>query len=217
MSRLCFILLFVLVSCGDYTETLDVEERPLQVPISELSFKTVRDAIFSPQCVSCHQQYDSFTAVQKDIGKISASIASGRMPKNAPPLSAAERGLLDAWIAAGMPNAPGEGGSGDKPLAPTWASLSENVFFAKCTACHNPNGQAKFLDLSSRQAFFDARNEDYGGQLLLDFENPENSYLLTVIQDELEPMPPPPPFSNFGRLSQDEVQAISEWIRRGLP
>ena len=50
---------------------------------------------------------------------------------------------------------------------------------------------------------------------MFDFENPEQSYMLEVIQDPLEPMPPLD--SGIPQLTEEEIAVLQEWIRLGLP
>lgn len=211
------VLLFILTSCGNYTETKGVLEdtfsRNLDAPID---FKTINEAIIQPHCITCHQQYATYEGVKNEANNILNAVNSNRMPKNAAPLSSAKKQLLAMWVAAGAP----QGGENPTPppndkLEATWVSLSAKVFFPKCLVCHNPQGQAKFLDLSSRQAFFEQRNRDFGGETLLDFDHPSESYLLTVITDPDEPMPPV--WSNLELLKPQEIEVIIEWIKKGLP
>jgi len=211
-------LFFIFTSCGNYTETKGVLEdtfsRNLNTPID---FKTINEAIIQPHCLSCHQQYATYAGVKNEASNILNAVTSNRMPKNASPLSAAKKELLAAWVAAGAP----QGGSTTTPppandkLEATWVSLSSKVFYPKCLVCHNPQGQAKFLDLSTRQAFFEQRNRDFGGETLLNFEHPDESYLITVITDPDEPMPPV--WSNLELLKTEEIEVIIEWIEKGLP
>jgi len=126
--------------------------------------------------------------------------------------------LLSAWVRLGSPEQIGVPTEPSLPeaLAPTWRSLSENIIFPKCLACHNSNGQAKFLVLSSRQAIFNNRNKIYnGGSKFIDLEFPEKSYLLDVLSDEEEPMPPLD--SNIPRLTMEELKTLQQWISLGLP
>lgn len=212
------MLMALLQSCGNYTSGSPIKERPLVTGADALNFATVKNAILTPNCINCHQQYANYESVKRELSAIKASIDSGRMPKFAPALRSDLKGLLDKWIAEGAPNTTSAGPSPVNVLEPTWKSVSENILFAKCTVCHNPSGQAQFLDLSQREAVFFARNNTYStGQKLIDFESPDESYLLAVVQDDVSPMPPPPPQSNYGRLGQAEISVLREWIRLGLP
>ncbi len=220
MKKIMMVLLTVIVAaCGNYEETkgfVEVGSARLDRTKS-ISFKEVSEQIFKSKCTSCHIQYESYAGVVNELGAIRSAVASNRMPKNMPALNSAQKELLFAWIDAGAP----QGGSVDSgpidpvPLVPTWQSLSSKVFYPKCTSCHNPNGEAKFLDLSTRQAWFDGRSRDFGGITLLDFDHPQESYLLEVINDPYEPMPPL--WSNIAQLTEEEKEVLIEWIRKGLP
>lgn len=225
MKSRFFILISLLIalnlaSCGNYEESKGfIESAVIGLDTTKaISFADVKAEIFSAKCTSCHIQYEQYSGVVRDLAAIRSAVDSNRMPKNSAPLSGAQKALLFAWMDAGAPDTV-DGGNTDPTLgdelAPTWASLSQNIFYPKCTACHNPNGQASFLDLSTRQAWFEARDRDFGGITLLDFENPGDSYVVEVINDPYEPMPPV--WSNIPVLSGEEKDAIIEWIRRGLP
>lgn len=104
---------------------------------------------------------------------------------------------------------PVQGEGLQKPLTADWNSLSAGIFVQRCIPCHNPKGQARFLDLSTRE------NIIAESARLFDFENPQASYLIEVIRDPLEPMPPKT--SSLKPLEEDEVQILIDWIAQGLP
>lgn len=216
MKMILISIIFILTSCGNYSEQKGVLEdtfnRNLDAP---LDFKAISDNIIKPHCLSCHQQYSSYEGVKNEISNILNAVESNRMPKNAAPLSRGKKELLAAWAAAGAPQGAGTPPPANEELEATWVSLSSKVFFPKCLVCHNPQGQAKFLDLSTRQAFFEQRDREFGGEKLLNFEQPEESYLISVINDPFEPMPPV--WSNIEQLKPEEVEVIIEWIEKGLP
>lgn len=217
---LFIILTFLLSSCGNYLK----QKKALasfdqtQQEILSSDFQSVKEVVFSPRCIECHSQYESYSAVKREIQAIRISVEAGRMPKTGGPLSESQKNILYAWIDRGAPESAGETPVAQEPetMTPDWKSISENIITPKCLVCHNPSGQAAFLDLTSRQSLFENRNRVFGSGLkLLDFENPDNSYLLQVITDPDEPMPPV--FSNISRLNEEEVSMIREWIRLGLP
>jgi uncharacterized membrane protein len=220
MKILILMIMLSLASCGNYSEDAPFTVRDIQLSEVNLDFATIKNEILTPHCISCHSQYNSYNGVRREISKIAATVSSNRMPKNAPALPSGLKSLLNAWIDAGAPQFPGQGPVGPEPVKLTadWKSISENIIAPKCMVCHNPQGQAKFLDLTTRQGIFDSRNRTFADdQKLIDFETPENSYLVAVLQDEFEPMPPPPPFSNFGKLNAEEIAIITKWIQLGLP
>jgi len=216
MKKLILILpMFLMVACGN---SVDFKESPIpnfegrgSVSPEELNFDNLNTKIFTAHCTQCHVGYNDYQAVFEDKDKILSAVLKGTMPKNAPALNDELKLLLASWVRAGAP----EGSSVNAPpvvteLGPTWESLSRRVFFPKCVQCHNPQGQAKFLDLSTRQSFFENRVG-----LLGNFENAETSYLVEVLQDTIEPMPPT--FSGLERLTDEEIQIVIEWIKQGLP
>ncbi len=187
----------------------------------EPAFETVRSLILTPYCVSCHQQYSTYTSTQREAQAIYTAVTANRMPKGAGGmLPDSLKALLQRWVAAGAPEQPGQIPSDPElvVLQPNWNSIHALIITPRCLVCHNPQGQAKFLDLSSRQAIYMARNRIFGpgeGKTLLDFDKPGSSYLLDVIQDPVEPMPPV--LSNIRRLNKAEIDTLIEWIGLGLP
>jgi mono/diheme cytochrome c family protein len=99
-------------------------------------------------------------------------------------------------------------------LKATSQSLWSLVFNPRCVACHNPSGQARFLDLSSPEVVRSQRDRLFGEEKLIDESEPANSYLIKVILDPVEPMPPIS--SGLTQLNKNEITAIEEWIRDGL-
>jgi hypothetical protein len=187
-----------------------------------IDFKMIKEQILTSRCIGCHSQYNSYSSVKFELNSILEQVSIDRMSKSGPPLSADLKALLTSWSGAGAPETlqakpPGEP---QRPieLQPNYPSISLMILGPKYIACHNPQGQAKFLDLSSRFAIFSQRNKIFGagaGQKLLDFDKPEESYLLNVIKDPAEPMPPT--WSGLPRLTDHETQTIQDWIGLGLP
>ena len=215
-----FIGSLFLSSCGYYfnAKPTSIASGLQEQEKRSVDFSTVKEMILSARCTSCHQQYENYESVVRELAAIQAAVNSDRMPKTGGPLTGLQKEILAAWIANGAPNqaqAPPDPPL-PTPLAPNWKSISENILFPKCLACHNPQGQAKFLDLSTRQIIFDNRNRVFGsGAKLIDIDSPENSYLLEILKDEEEPMPPV--WSNIPRLNPDEIKVLTEWLRLGLP
>lgn len=185
---------------------------------SGLDFETVKKSIFVTRCTSCHQQYNSYQGVRLELSAIETAVKSNRMPKSGGPLSDEQRNLLSNWVAggalefAGIPNSPNPISN----LEPVWKSISEYIIIPKCLVCHNPQGQAKFLDLSTRQKMYENRNRVFaGGSKLIDLESPEKSYLIEILRDEEEPMPPV--WSNIPQLSANEIKILQQWLSLGLP
>lgn len=215
-----FLSSVLLSSCGNYFDQKTTEPALNQSTQEKLSsdFSSVKEIVFSARCVSCHQQYNNYQGVIRELSAIQAAVNSNRMPKSGGPLTDSQKVILATWIAKGAPDQAGHPSEPNLPvvLEPTWKSLSENVIFPKCLVCHNPQGQAKFLDLSNRQIIFDSRDRVFGnGTKLIDLDSPDKSYLLQILNDDEEPMPPV--WSNIPRLTQDELKTLNQWLSRGLP
>lgn len=215
MKSVLIIFTLLLVGCG---EVFDFNKKPLKVTqnqgpqnvTTKITFQEIQEKVLGPSCLECHPGYSDYQTVKNKARSIQASIQSNRMPKEAPALDDNLKQLVSEWVNGGAPLGTPGGSDGVVELKPNWASLSKKIFFPKCVMCHNPRGEASILDMSDRQKFFDNRVV-----LLNNFENPETSYLIEVISDPDEPMPPD--YSGIDRLSNEEIQTIIEWIRLGLP
>ncbi len=208
---------FFLSSCGYLSNTdggvvLDSFKSKGQ---GKVSFESVRTNIFVPHCVSCHSQYSTYSGIKRDISLIEDAVFQNRMPKSAPPLSNELKEILVKWIALGSPNSNDNEDDIEK-LEPKWSSLSKNLFVPRCVICHSPNGQAKFLDLSTKESVYGMRDQIFGsGRKFINSEVPSESYLIEIVTDDVEPMPPT--WSKIPRLTDDEVSKLLKWIELELP
>lgn len=201
IHQICMLL--CLIACGE-TGNLHFKEGEIQNLGSDMNFSSLRDEVLEPKCIGCHSNYKAYAIVSSIAEKILDSVEAGRMPKNSSPLSKAEIDFIRDWISAGKP----KGATNNVPASET-EKIYATILGPKCVQCHNPNGEAKFLDLSNRQVIWDRRSE------ILNFEAPEKSYLIEVITDPEEPMPPS--YSKLERLTEEEVARITDWIRKGMP
>jgi hypothetical protein len=209
-------LLLLALSCGQRSALEFSPGVKSTESLTALEFETVQKQVFSSSCVTCHSQYKTFEGVKREIDQIKNSIEHFRMPKNSR-LSQNKRNLLLGWIAVGAPEFKNDlpGNYVPTVLETKWKSLSENLFVPKCVVCHNPYGQAKFLDLSTKEVVVAAQDRRFGKKKLLDVASPKDSYLLEVLNDRVEPMPPI--LSNLPRLKDDEINLIEKWIELNLP
>lgn len=209
-----------IMGCGTYVEQKAQLQKQAPNRTTLVDFQIVQKEIFSAHCVRCHGQYQTYAGVRRELESIQLAINGDRMPKRSGPLSGDLKKLLQDWVGKGAPEFAGQVSEPIQPipLAANWESIYTNIITPRCLVCHNPRGEAKFLDLSSRQIIFDQRNRVFNPddeKKLLDFDRPEESYILEVIQDEFEPMPPLD--SNLEQLTASEVEVLTEWIGLGLP
>jgi mono/diheme cytochrome c family protein len=205
-------LIIFISGCGNYEE---FKEDPSTLfsrvaPSQGLTFSEIKSQVLTPKCIRCHPGYEDYQTVINNIDSIGAQVRSDRMPKDGP-MGADLKGLLFSWIAAGTPQGdviPVKPSPNDE-LVPNYESIAKNILGKKCIACHNPQGQVPFLDFSTRESIWKKR------KLLFNFEKPESSYILEVIQDPVEPMPPIN--GPFEQLNQEEIDVLKEWIGLGLP
>lgn len=196
-----------------------VPNPPTPLPPSQgLDFATVQAKVFKPHCMNCHGDFGDYTVVKTKIDIIVDKVRTNQMPMGST-LAADLKAILFDWAAQGAPQT-GTGPTPNPPptppqpprpipLEPTFASLNHHVFAKKCIACHNPSGQASFLDLSSYEAISRNRNR------LFDFRRPERSDLIEQLNDDERPMPPRS--SSFSPVSRNEISTLIQWIRAGIP
>lgn len=204
--------LMFLISCGN---SVEFKKNPMPkfqggVIVTNITFDEISNQILKPQCIKCHAGYGDYGAVFAEKEGILDAVLKGRMPKNAPALNNNLKAVLNEWVRGGAPSGDGSAPPTPTKLVATWESLSKKVIFRKCVQCHNPDGRAEFLDLSTRQKFFEQRHD-----LLNNFVDAKNSYLIQVITDPEEPMPPP--WSKVEPVTAEELRVLIEWIEKGLP
>lgn len=227
-------------SCGNYSDQKNQETPETPVTGAEelaaKDFNSVRDAVFE-RCIACHaEKFSNYQTVFADLADISSRITSNNMPKSGPPLSDHQKRVLARWMANGAPefqepdrqplpppNRPPSNPPAKPPLnpppmtlEPTWQSIQANIITQKkCSLCHNPTGEANFLDLTTYAAALAMKNIDIGNGILIDIADAENSQLILRLQDEEDPMPPKE--AGVSRLTKNEVDVLIQWIRLGLP
>ncbi len=141
--------------------------------VKELDFANLQQKIFTPRCVACHTQYATYFGVKRELVAIRDSVKHNRMPKVGGPLSDELKSSLEQWILAGAPEKEGETPKPDPSakLEPKWISIFDNIIAPRCLVCHNPNGQASYLDLSTIEAVEAARDGIFGDGKNLSIRN----------------------------------------------
>jgi cytochrome c553 len=207
MKTLVFLMLILsLTACGE-RGSLQFKDRRLLTLEANPDFNSIRQEVLLPHCISCHQDYDRYQGSLAQLELILAEVESDRMPKGKPALNQHLKRMLREWVAAGAPE--GSPVTGNGSGGTNWSTVAATILAPKCIRCHNPEGEVPFIDLTSRQALWQQRKR------LLNFEDPAASYLLEVIQDPDEPMPPKN--SNINPLTESEIATLREWITLGIP
>ena len=176
--KLQILLLSLLsaVSCGNPFQTKALPQDTV-FEAGQVDFSQVQKSVLTPNCIRCHGDYTDQKIVSASVTKIIDRIESGSMPLGGPRLSSNLIALFKDW-ALNQSSAP-------RPLGPNWNSIRAQLIGPKCVVCHNPKGQALFLDLSTREAVEAARDRIYGdGQKLIDLEDPLNEEYLNENRDE---------------------------------
>ena len=177
--------------------------------ITNLDFQSVQTQVLQNKCVQCHARYENYAAVVAEFDDILDSVVTGRMPKDASELTRSEIGILNSWAANGFPYMAGAEPPEQIEMEPYWESISQRVFQPHCTACHSPDGEVPWLDFTNYESVIAKKDE------LFNIADPRNSYMIEVILDPEEPMPPLE--SNVRSLSQEQLRVLLDWIGQDLP
>lgn len=143
-----------------------------------------------------------------------------RMPLDGPPyLDEAEIALIEAWVAAGMPEgdiaAAAAPGRRERPGAgePVTYSDIQPIIQQRCVKCHTADGlrgpPPEGLQLKTRDLLLAG-----GDRMVVVPGNPGASDLVRRIRGQSLPRMPldGPPF-----LDDDEIRLITDWIAQGAP
>jgi uncharacterized membrane protein len=205
-------------SLNDNTSAAD-GSLPLPTPTENLSFELIKQKIFIPKCLKCHNadeskvrldvlSYQSITERLKDIEQ--TVIHEKSMPKKGH-LSVLELNLLTAWIQAGAPEFEGSSGASPEPHpAPDqeppvqaqdmpndyhWARVEKLVFERSCLKCHagtNTESKPNLLTIKNVRKNIDRILD----QVFI-----------------LEEMPPKKDL----KLTKEQLDALLKWVRYGMP
>jgi mono/diheme cytochrome c family protein len=150
-------LLFLLTSCGDYTNIKSpfssqeaTSDGPMAVS-TQLDFATIKREILQAQCISCHtgkhRNYADYgvvaVAAPQMLQLMTSADPQERMPPNAPRLPDAQIAMFREWVQAGAPKNFSEDKSEDTDSAQGetakvgFAQVKKQILDAyQCTSCH---------------------------------------------------------------------------------
>lgn len=192
----------------------DIQKNAPLIASSDISYATVKQAVFVPRCVMCHDGSPgkwgagTFADVKERIEKINQRVLERKDMPPGSPLSPSQMELLSTWIAAGAP----EQGKApvvipDTPLEPKYASINEKIFIPLCSKCHLPGGSAAQVPLTRNELLNSPR------LLVVPFKADESGLFIAVRRKDKKRMPPPD--SGIRKLTPEEIAVIVEWINAG--
>ena len=226
-----FILLLLITGCGKPSKLVfNVKENGLMISEElkqSISYKEVYEKVFAPKCIGCHGQaagvnLETYESAYSKLSAIKRSTVDRRSMPKAPvnPLTQKEVLLVAAWIEAGGPNDPLNGGNpGPTPdpnpepgpvLTATYESIKREVIDRKCIACHTPGGTASRVAFTSKDELLDSPYD-----IVLPGNAEESGFMIVLRPDARKPMPPKS--SGFSPVTDEEKAIIQEWIMKGAP
>ena len=224
-SILLLTLLFVSACTFDRINYIPVEKnngnQGTGFGKSGIHFDWVKTNVFQAgKCTQCHgansrinlTTYESTMAAADKDGKkliipgdfenskLYKEVESGRMPKGGPKLDDNLIFALAFWIKLGAK--PQENLNIPPPMEPitelNFAVLEKKIFGPQCSSCHSSNGEAFYVDLTTRDAMMDKIN----------LEDPKNSRIYKAVFSGRMPQGGP-------RLSNEDIALILQWISEG--
>jgi mono/diheme cytochrome c family protein len=193
-----------------------------QTSFSAISYGQVHDQIFAPKCMGCHfsggqsPALDSYAAVKSAVDDIEQMAIVKRAMPPRKPLTDDLSNLLSEWIANGAPlgdpePAPSAEPSAEPstepspapslvPVLPTFASIRANIIETSCAKCHGPGGPASDAPLDTVAELLSEK--------LITPGNASTSKFYMLIEKKIMP-----PKSTGITLSDQEIQAVGQWIQ----
>ncbi len=187
--------------------------------VSGDSWDTTISAIFNSKCAACHinsalgdlslKTYADALKGGKDGPAIvpndpDASVLVQIQQKggHAGQLSADELATIIAWINVGAPEKPGAAAPAPGPAAEGWTGGIDQLFAAKCAACHINSALG---DLSLK-TYADALKGGKDGPAIVP-NDPAASVLIQIQQKG----------GHAGQLTPEEIERVIAWINAGAP
>ena len=196
---------------------------------SRIDFAWIKTNVFQPgKCLNCHGagkgiDLSNYTTAMAAIGrdgskliqpgdyknsKLYVEVESGRMPRGGQKLSEDLIYALAVWINMGAfengvskedpidtkPDEPGE------VVELNFDFLKKKIFDPKCNTCHGPDGEAFYVDLTTREEVLKRVN----------LAEPEKSRVYKAVFSGRMPQ-------GGSRLPDDEIAMILKWIETGAP
>jgi uncharacterized membrane protein len=220
----CAVINFAACNYSILKHPVSQGQIPQSFKASELSFSSVYQKVFLPNCVGCHGNggginLETYPNVMANLLQIKQAAVDGRSMPKSPGLALTgdQIGLLNAWILAGAPEAASDGNPDPPPatLEPTFVSIQTNILQPKCVLCHAPGQPVERIPLVTKEDLLNSPLD------IVIPGNPDESGIVLAIQgaNPRKIMPPPKDASGnptgFVKLSDAEITAIVQWITNG--
>ncbi len=213
------VLILALAGCEarHIVPEIDPALNPPAKVVQSVSFNQVYLNVFEPKCVGCHSRVGGVDLENRDVARSflknieRVAVRGASMPmKPFTALSVEQRTLLSAWIRAGGPDLPKDGGASPEipPLSATFESIRDRIFVPRCLVCHHPGGEAPRVPLATREDLLNSPLD------LVVPGSPEESGLYIVVQPGARKLMPPKK-SHITPLNEREIASIREWIAAG--
>lgn len=184
------------------------------------------------KCLSCHQAggflmpLDSYGAIKARLVQIEDSIRNNRMPKNAP-LPPQTKQLLSDWIAQGAPefadaskldpscDTSSNNGVGATPepvppvtspvvIEPSYESLREKVFAARCITCHHSFDFVSGYDFSTYESTI-----SYAKLYVIPADGGDSRFVKSLVSGFMPKGSP--------ALAPEVIEVVRQWVALGMP
>lgn len=187
--------------------------------LNSVSYSMVSSRVFQPYCISCHGSsggvnFESYDSAKSVLSRIQQAVFVGKtMPKApSPALGPEDSKILAAWIKAGGPEMPLNGGPDTQPsppvLEPRFASIKSLIIDRKCLRCHSAGGLAERVPLGTLDNLLNSPLD------IVIPKNADESDIVLVLQTGAR-KPMPPLDSGITPVSAGELQIVKEWINNG--
>ncbi|MBY0415839.1 MAG: hypothetical protein K2Q18_16830, partial [Bdellovibrionales bacterium] len=159
---------------------------------------------------------EDFSNARSHLDQIKeAALINKSMPKSGSEmLTSEEYMILAAWVKAGGPETPINGGNTPPPLPvevlkPEFASIKKLIIDRKCLSCHKPDGKAPRVLLNTPDDMINSPLE------IVIPGNAEESDLILTLERETAVKPMPPMDSGITPVSKEDIEVVKEWIQKG--
>lgn len=217
------LILFLFVSCGGPSKLrFSVQDTTFEVSDElkqSVSYNELVSKVFANSCISCHDsgskiRLDTYESAVVHLKAIKKTVLLTKGMPRAPvsPLDKKQLQIVAAWVEAGGPREPLNGGQvePEPELRPEFVSIKARILDRKCMTCHSPGGSASQIPLVTKDDLINSNLD------IVVPGNPDDSGLMIVLEEGARKFMPPKK-SGFTPVSEEEKAVIRQWITDGAP